>query len=297
VSAAELASARGVLRDDAPEPVVCLFVAKASDVEGASGLLGSRTKLADAFLTVAAAQRAGFTFVWSADAEAAAAAGVKPGTLAVLHSPLLAGGKSEPAAVPYTGAADAGAMTAWLWAAALPAVGELTARTAPLYEKTGLPLVRVALPTDWRADAKGAKYWLNRLRRVAATRPTLRFATVKPSSPLAALSEYGVESADAKFAVTITHNGAKFAMGGAWSPTDPIASITPFLDAYEGGALEPFVKSEPIPEGLANGVTVVVGKTFDALVLDDTKGESKSPSLVNACARCASAGAYPRALR
>lgn len=37
------------------------------------------------------------------------------------------------------------------------------------------------------------------------------------------------------------------------------------------GGVEPYIKSEPVPEGTANGVTVAVGKTFDSVVLDDSK--------------------------
>jgi hypothetical protein len=277
VTAAELATALTVLRDDAPEPVVCLFVAKASDVEGSTGLLGSRTKTGDAFLSLATKLRESFTFVWTADADAAAKAGVKPGTAAVLHSPLLAGSKLEPAVVPFSGSAsDADALEAWLWGASLPLVGELTARTSPRYAKAGAPLLRVVLPTDWRADAKGANYWLNRLRRAAAAHPSLRFAAVKPSAPDALLSDFGLTPTDAKFAVTLVHGDAKYAvpdgMPSRWAPSDPVESLSAFIAAFEAGGVEQYVKSEPVPEGKANGVTVVVGKTFDAVVLDDTKG-------------------------
>jgi hypothetical protein len=194
VSAAELATLRLALRDDAPESVVVLFAAKASDVEGGEGLFGAKpSALGEAFTAAAAKLRESFTFAWSADPEAAAAGGVKAGTVAVLHSPLLAGGKSEPAVVPYDGAATADAIEAWLWPASLPRAGELTQRTASRYAAAGEPVVRVALPTDWRSDAKGANYWLNRLRRAAAAHPSLRFVAVKPSSPLAQLSEFGGE--------------------------------------------------------------------------------------------------------
>jgi hypothetical protein len=296
VTAAELATALTVLRDDAPEPVVCLFVAKASDVEGTTGLLGSRTKTGDACLTLATKLRESFTFVWTADADAAAKAGVKAGTVAVLHSPLLAGSKLEPAVVPFAGASsDADALEAWLWGASLPLVGELTPRTAPRYAKAGAPLLRVALPTDWRADAKGANYWLNRLRRAASQHPTLRFAAVKPSSPAAALSDFGLTPADAKFAVTLVHGDAKYAvpdgMPAIWAPSDPVESLAPFIAAFQAGKVEQYIKSEPVPAGKDNGVTVVVGKTFDAVVLDDTKGACGCDA-----ARAGGGGAHARLL-
>jgi len=273
VSAAELAALRSALRDDAPESVVVLFVAKASDVEGGEGLFGAKpSALGEAYSALASKLRESFTFAWSADPEAAAAAGAAAGSVAVLHSPLLAGGKSEPAAVFYDGAASADALEAWLWPASLPRVGELTARTAARYAATKAPLVRVALPTDWRADAKGANYWLNRLRRVAAAHPALRFAAVKPGSPLAALADYGVD-ASPDFSVTAQHEGRKYAAPGKWDPKAPEESVAAFLAGLEAGSLEPHVKSGPLPEGgLENGVTVLVGKNFDAVGLDQDKG-------------------------
>ena len=273
VSAAELATLRSALRDDAPESMVVLFVAKASDVEGSEGLFGAKpSALGEAFSSLASKLRESFTFAWSADAEAAAAAGAKAGSVAVLHSPLLAGGKSEPAAVFYDGAATAEALEAWLWPASLPRVGELTARTAPRYAAADAPLVRVALPTDWRSDAKGANYWLNRLRRVAAAHPALRFAAVKPSAPLAALADYGVD-ASPDFSVTAQHAGRKYAAAGKWDPKAPEESVAAFLKGLEDGTLEPHVKSGPLPEGgLENGVSVLVGKNFDAVGLDQDKG-------------------------
>jgi len=271
VSASELERLRGALREDAPESLVVLFAAKESDVEGSTGLMGSQSKLGGVFLGLAERQRESFSFAWSADPEAAAQAGVKPGTLAVLHSPLLAGGKLEPAVVAYSGAVDGEAAESWLWKASLPLVGELTSRTQPRYAHADATLVRVALPTDWRSDAKGANYLLNRLRRVAQLHPMLRFAAVKPDAQLAALAEHGVSDDAKAFSVTaVGAGGAKFAMEGSWSPTDS-STLEAWLQRLEGGLLEPFIKSEPVPSGLDNGVTVAVGKTFHATVLDETK--------------------------
>lgn len=274
LSAPEIEAQLLKLRDEAPEPLVVLFVAKESDFES-TGLLGSRTKLASAFATLSETLREQFTFAYTADAAAAAAYGVQPGSVALLHSPLLAGSKLEPAVKPYSGAADAAELEAFVWAASLPLVGELTPRSAPRYAKAGKTLVRVAVPTEWRSDAKGANYFLNRLRKVAAAHPALAFAAVKPEAQLAQLAEFGLEAEAHKFSLTAeamsaAGGGAKYKGAGAWSPTDP-AALVAFAEALAAGSLEAYVKSEPIPEGKANGVTVVVGKTFSDIVLDDSK--------------------------
>lgn len=267
VGAAELDVALLRLRDDAPEPLVVYFAAKASDYEGTAGLLGKKpAALAAAFAAAADELRESFSFAWTADPAALAAHGAAPNSVAVLQPPLL--GKSETGAV-YGGAAEADALAAWVWGASLPLVGELTPRTEPRYAKAGLPLARVALATDWRNDPKGANYHLNRLRKLAAAYAgRLRVAAVKPASPLAALAEFGVDDAAAAAgpAVTVTDaKGKRYAAPAPWSAKDPAATAA-FLDSFLGGAVAAHVKSEAVPAGPDNGVTVVVGRTFDDLV-------------------------------
>ena len=271
VTALELEALLVALRDGAPEPQVVFFAAKDSDVEGTTGLLGTRSKLGDAYLSLAAKLRDSFSFAWTSDPAAAAQHGVKPGTLAVLHSRLLAG-KLEPGVVPYSGSADADSMEAWLWPASLPVVGPLTQRSAPRYLKSGGLLVRVAVPNSWADDAKGANYLLNRLRRLAGKHAGLRLVSMEPDSPLAGLTEFGVGSGAAG-ALSVTAQspeGAKYAMPGTWSPQAPEA-LQAWLSDLAAGKVETYVKSHPVPEGKEGGVTVVVGRTFDSVVLDDTK--------------------------
>jgi hypothetical protein len=272
VTALELEALLVGLRDGAPEPQVVFFASKDSDVEGSSGLLGSRSKVGDAFLSLAERLRDSFSFAWTSDPAAAQQHGVKPGTVAVLHSRLLTG-KLEPAAVAHTGSsADVDALEAWLWPASLPLVGPLTQRSAPRYLKAGGLLVRVAVPNSWADDAKGANYLLNRLRRVAGQHPGLRLVSMALDSPLAGLTEFGIGSgaAGALSVTAQTPEGAKYAMPGTWSPQAPEA-LQAWLKDLAAGKVETYVKSQPVPEGKEGGVTVVVGRTFDSVVLDDTK--------------------------
>ena len=271
VTALELDALLVALRDGAPEPQVVFLAAKDSDVEGSTGLLGSRSKMGDAFMSLSGRLRDHFSFAWTSDPAAAQQHGVKPGTVAVLHSRLLTG-KLEPGAVAYSGSADVDALEAWLWPASLPLVGPLTQRSAPRYLKAGGLLVRVAVPNSWADDAKGANYLLNRLRRVAGQHPGLRLASMAPDSPLAGLTEFGIGSgaAGALSVTAQTPEGAKYAMPGTWSPQAPEA-LQAWLKDLAAGKVETYVKSQPVPEGKEGGVTVVVGRTFDTVVLDDTK--------------------------
>lgn len=268
VNAAELEALLVALRDGAPEPQVVFFAAKDSDVEGTTGLMGTRSKMGDAFITLAERLRDSFSFAWTSDPAAAQQYGVKAGTVAVLHSRLLAG-KLEPGTVQYSGSGD---LDSWVWTASLPLVGPLTQRSAPRYTKAGGTLVRVAVSNDWADDAKGANYLLNRLRRVAAKHTGLRVVTMKPDSPLAGLNDFGVGSGPAgELSVTaVGTGGAKYSMPGVWSPAASEALDT-WLSDLAAGKVEAYIKSQPVPEGKENGVTVVVGKTFDSVVLDDSK--------------------------
>lgn len=50
-----------------------------------------------------------------------------------------------------------------------------------------------------------------------------------------------------------------------------IPELKKFVNDFTAGKLEPFVKSEPIPEEQEGNVVKVVGKTFDKIVMDESK--------------------------
>jgi thiol-disulfide isomerase/thioredoxin len=50
-----------------------------------------------------------------------------------------------------------------------------------------------------------------------------------------------------------------------------VKSLSGFADSFFAGKLKPFLKSEEVPAGPDNGVTVVVGKNFKEVALDTSK--------------------------
>lgn len=48
-------------------------------------------------------------------------------------------------------------------------------------------------------------------------------------------------------------------------------NLRAFITSYKAGELTPKIKSDPIPESNDEGVKVVVGETFDKIVMDETK--------------------------
>lgn len=59
----------------------------------------------------------------------------------------------------------------------------------------------------------------------------------------------------------------KFAYEGEFTA----AGIVDFFNNYNEGKLQPYYRSEPIPETNDEPVKVVVGKSFNDIVLDPTK--------------------------
>jgi len=64
---------------------------------------------------------------------------------------------------------------------------------------------------------------------------------------------------------------AKYTSTVVVDETLTVDSISSFLTEFKDGKLEPFLKSEPIPETQDGPVTVVVGKSFESIVKDPTK--------------------------
>ena len=56
----------------------------------------------------------------------------------------------------------------------------------------------------------------------------------------------------------------------SWFCCSP-AKFKEFLTSYLAGEISAFIKSEPVPESNDGPVTVVVGKNFDDIVMDESK--------------------------
>ncbi len=74
--------------------------------------------------------------------------------------------------------------------------------------------------------------------------------------------EFGLTSLeDDKPKVVVKSEGKKYAMEGEFS----VDSFKAFLEKFEKGEVEPYLKSEAVPEDQGN-VKVAVAKNFDELV-------------------------------
>jgi protein disulfide isomerase family A protein 3 len=150
----------------------------------------------------------------------------------------------------------------------LPLVGEVHQDNQALYSQRGKPLVKVySDKLDWKLDAKGANYLLNKIRKVAKEyKDKLSFAVASAKQHAKEISDNGL-SGDLSFAIHDLQKGHRYPGSGAFSAE----SFKKHIDDFLAEKLEPYVKSEPVPVQVPGEPTVVVGKNFDSIVMDPTK--------------------------
>ncbi|EGG25306.1 protein disulfide isomerase [Cavenderia fasciculata] len=150
----------------------------------------------------------------------------------------------------------------------LPLVGEINGQTYKKYDGAGLPLVYLFInPAD--ADAKEAV--------LAAATPVAKKALGKAifcwvdHSKYPQQAKYMGLSGDVvpSAAIEVAAKAQKFLKSE--SEEFNLDTFDKFIGEFLADKLEPFVKSEPIPEDNNGPVKVVVAKTYNEIVLDTTK--------------------------
>ncbi|XP_051925897.1 protein disulfide-isomerase A3-like [Hippocampus zosterae] len=142
---------------------------------------------------------------------------------------------------------------------------------------------------DYKRNAGGSNYWRNRVMKVVSKYAGrgLFFSVANQRDFRAELEDqFGVgasDGADVPLVTVRTKAGHKYTMREEF--TRDGASLERFLDQYFAGQLKRYIKSEPIPDGNAGAVQVVVAESFDAIVNQPDKDvliQFYSPS----CPRC-----------
>jgi len=132
------------------------------------------------------------------------------------------------------------------------------------------PLVVAYYKVDYEKDVKGTNYWRNRVMKVAEKLKnegkTLNFAVSNIMDFGNELEEYNLKSADDKPVVAGKDAiGQKFVMSDEFS----MDNLEKFCNDLLDGKLEPYLKSEAVPEPNDEPVKVAVAKNFNDLVTDD----------------------------
>lgn len=201
------------------------------------------------------ALRSDFAFALATDPASAAEYNTESGAAVLFRS------FDEPQ-IAYTGDFTKDALEPFLKAESFPLLGEIGPDNYSKYMDRGLPLLWIAVDPDTdNADLEAAA-------RTAAAgfKDTASFVTldgVKFASHIKNLGHDGPLPG-----VILTQESQKFLFAA-----DEItaASLETFLQNYKDGALSAHLKSQPIPESQDEPVVVVVGKSFDDLVVNSGK--------------------------
>lgn len=161
---------------------------------------------------------------------------------------------------------DEDAIVSFTKTASTPLVGEVGPETYSDYMSAGLPLAYIFAETPEERKELG-----DALKPLAEKyRGKINFATIDAKSFGAHAGNLNLPTDKfPSFAIQETVKNQKFPFSIEESIT--LDTITKFVEDFSAGKIEPSLKSEPVPETQEGPVTVVVGKNYEEIVLDDTK--------------------------
>lgn len=212
----------------------------------------------ETFTKVAEKLRDNYPFGASSDAELAEAEGITFPSIVLYKD--FDDGKAV-----FTEKFDDAAIEKFAKTAATPLIGEVGPETYSDYMSAGIPLAYIFADT-----AEERKELADELKPIAeAHRGVINFATIDAKA-------FGAHAANLNlptdkfpsFAIQETVKNQKFPFDIETKITK--AAIKKFVDDFVAGKVEASIKSEPIPEK-QEGVTIVVAKNYNDIVLDDTK--------------------------
>merc|ERR1712241_938669 len=173
---------------------------------------------------------------------------------------------SAEATVTYSGSADdKAALASWIAGNKHGICGHRTTDNAKEFKE---PLVVAYYAVDYVKNVKGTNYWRNRVLKVGKEYSGFNFAVSDKNDFQQEMSEFGMDyvSGD-KPVITARQNGLKYKMTEEFS----METLKDFLTQLEAGNVEPWIKSEAVPDNSANNVKVAVAKNFDELVTKSEK--------------------------
>ncbi|PNF35559.1 Protein disulfide-isomerase A3 [Cryptotermes secundus] len=132
------------------------------------------------------------------------------------------------------------------------------------------PYVVAYYSVDYVKNAKGTNYWRNRILKVAKNyADSTKFAVSAKDDFQHELNEYGYDYVKGDKPVVFARDAKnqKYVMKDEFS----VEVFEQFVKDVVGGKLEPYLKSEPIPEDNSGPVTVAVAKNFDEVVTKNGK--------------------------
>ncbi|MED6286152.1 Protein disulfide-isomerase A4 [Characodon lateralis] len=132
------------------------------------------------------------------------------------------------------------------------------------------PLVVVYYGVDFSFDYRIAtQFWRSKVLDVAKDFPEYTFAIADEEDYAEELKSLGLSESGEEVNVGILADGGKkFVMEPEEFDSEVLKE---FVIAFKKGKLQPLIKSQPVPKNNKGPVKVVVGKTFDEIVMDAQK--------------------------
>jgi len=151
----------------------------------------------------------------------------------------------------------------------VPMVGHLEQQSEKKFSKR--PLVVVFYDVSFDAKVRSlTQYWREKVLRVAREYPDIQFAVANEESFEEKLKQLGLHESGEDVNVGLyDEQDRKFALVDEEFSEE---SLTEFIDSWKAGKLKPILKSQPVPpRAKAGKVQVVVGNSFDDIVMDESK--------------------------
>ncbi len=213
----------------------------------------------ETFTKVAESLRDSFPFGASNDAALAEAEGVTAPAI-VLYK------QFDEGKATFSEKFDDEAIKTFVKVSSTPLIGEVGPDTYSSYMSAGLPLAYIFAETPEERKELGET-----LKPLAEKfKGKINFATIDAKSFGAHAGNLNLPTDKfPSFAIQETVKNQKFPYDTEKEIT--LKAITSFVEDFNAGKIEPSVKSEPIPESQEGPVTVVVGKSYEDIVLDDSK--------------------------
>lgn len=185
----------------------------------------------------------------------------------ILFRPKHLNNKFEPNSVEYEGGAKREEIEAWINKHYHGLVGHRERDNSNEFKN---PLVIAYYNVDYVKNAKGTNYWRNRILKVAkGFASSFTFAVSSKDDFQHELNEFGYDyvKGDKPLIFARDEKNQKFIMKDEFS----VEAFETFLSELKAGKLEPYLKSEAVPEDNSGPVTVAVAKNFDAVVTNNDK--------------------------
>jgi len=151
----------------------------------------------------------------------------------------------------------------------VPLVGHFESQSEKKFVKR--PLVLVFYDVSFDAKVRSlTQFWREKVLRVAREFPDITFAVANEESFEDKLKEFGLHESGEDVNVGLyDEQDRKFALIDEEFSED---SLTEFIETWKKGKLKPILKSQPVvPRAKPGKVQVVVGNSFDDIVMDESK--------------------------